>query len=829
MEQNENNLNENSDLSEKQKELSIKSYDDFILSLESPTVPLEHIHLLIDKITQDDPKIKVSFENFQEDMFHYVVKRFKEVQKEENLKNNQNNQEHNQNNQAINNLNSNNKSKESTTNKITNSTKNTNEINGLKSSIWLKSSSEYLNNLESFKDLKPYLETKEFKQEKLTVLNNDFFSAYLRYEDNNIPLVNLLAKDELSQLETKYNKSTKHYKPLEWINNMSVDIEYEIFIKIRKEIFKKYELKVLEFKNLLSSDAWKLLLEQSWSFYYRTNLQKQVNNSLWYKEDNDSKISNEIQQKTAKLYFEINNVNKDLNKETQDYFNKWKFSKENPTEINQISQKYLNIIDLKLKDYAKWVWNDIINNPEVLNIIKNKWVFKLPVWNWNEVILDFSNMDNIDFDNPNKEDLKNKISQSFNKNFDSIYRSELHQKIYDWIINVATSIKNNPWKTLIDLSSIIIAWSSWLAVAAWTDWVWIVTAWVVATAVDNWYRAGMYEAFIEWWYKEWLWITDKDKSNDIVYKKTFELATNIWLFWIFKWTWAAQSKLLKSLWEDGARKLEESSMASFIKSWIEAWFFTEFLNNVDWLQNWLNSDKNFKEVLKNMSNMSTSSDVINTYLYNLLFIISIKKVSSWIENSKLFGLSSRLENEMKLLEEKWYNIVDNWTNTPSFFKWINEVDISKHPDFKKFREVNKKLLHFTETDDYKKPENGRWWKNLIKLADERYELLKKYSNETQDWKIWYALKDETIWETISEVWIKDWSWVSEWLLRKSWFDDLDIEDFREWRLKSEKVTDRWQKEALKSMENASEVVSNQVLNIENDLVNILNNWWTNII
>lgn len=133
--------------------------------------------------------------------------------------------------------------------------------------------------------------------------------------------------------------------------------------------------------------------------------------------------------------------------------------------------------------------------------------------------------------------------------------------------------------------------------------------------------------------------------------------------------------------------------------------------------------------------------------------------------------------------------------------------------------MNKKLLYFTQTDDYKKPENGRWWKNLIKWADNRYELLKKYSNETESWKIWYALKDETIWETLTKVWIKDWNWVSEWLLRKSWFDDIDIDDFREWRLKSDKVTDKWQKEALKSMEKASEVVYREFVEIKNSLIN----------
>jgi len=709
MENENNNLNENSDLSEKQKELSQKSYDNFLKSLESPTVPLEHIRLLIDEITQKDPKLKESFENFQEDIYQKVIKRFKEVQKADEIEQNQNKKIDDW---KINNPNSQTNTEninENNLNSLKESTKNNNEITDLKSSIWLKSSNEYINNLDSFKILKPYLETKSFKQEKVTVLNNEFFSAYLRYEDNNMPLVNLLAKDELSDLESKYNSSVKHYKPLYWYNNISVDVEYETYVKKKEEIIKKYEFKALEFKKLLSSDAWKILLEQSWSFYYRSNLQKQVNNALWYKEDNNSKISNEIEQKTAKLNFDINSITKDLNKETKDYFDKWKFSKENPIEINQIWQKYTNIIDVKLKDYAKNVWNDIINNPELLNIIKDSWVFKLPVWNWNEVILDFSNMDNIEFNNPNKEDLRNKISESFNKNFDKIYRSELHQKIYDWIVNVLISIKNNPWKTAIDLSSIIFAWSAWLAVAAWTEWVWIVTAWVVATAVDNWYRAIMYEAFIEWWYKEWLWITENDFTNDIVYKKTFELATNIWLFSIFKLTWAVQAKLLKNLWSDQAKLLEESSMASFVKSNIEAWFFTEFLNNADWLQNWLNSDKNFKEIIQNMSNMSTSSDVINTYLYNLLFILSIKKVSWKIENIELLWLNSRLEKEIKLLEEKWYNIVDNWTKTPAFFKWINEVDILAQPDFKSFRELNKKLLYFTQTDDYKKPENGRWW------------------------------------------------------------------------------------------------------------------------
>ena len=68
-----NNLNENSDLSEKQKELSEKSYDNFLKSLELPTVPLEHIRLLIDEIKQKDPELKESFENFQEDIYQKVI------------------------------------------------------------------------------------------------------------------------------------------------------------------------------------------------------------------------------------------------------------------------------------------------------------------------------------------------------------------------------------------------------------------------------------------------------------------------------------------------------------------------------------------------------------------------------------------------------------------------------------------------------------------------------------------------------------------------------------------------------------------------------------
>jgi len=79
------------------------------------------------------------------------------------------------------------------------------------------------------------------------------------------------------------------------------------------------------------------------------------------------------------------------------------------------------------------------------------------------------------------------------------------------------------------------------------------------------------------------------------------------------------------------------------------------------------------------------------------------------------------------------------------------------------------------------------------------------------------LNDKIIWKTLTNSWIQDWKWVWEWLLKKSWFDKTEIKDFKEWKLKWEKVAE---KRALREMERASEVINKQFLNIQNEYISI---------
>ena len=216
----------------------------------------------------------------------------------------------------------------------------------------------------------------------------------------------------------------------------------------------------------------------------------------------------------------------------------------------------------EIKLYSKKVWEDLIKSNAW--IIKEWWTFNLPIWNWENVRLDFSEL----WDISSLDD--SKILELYNSNFDSIYRNNIWEKISDTISDIWKSMEENPWKTTIDITSIIFSWI-WAVLAS--QWSWTITApliaWPTFTVLDNWYRAWMYEAFdIEGWWEAWLWIEENDTHNDILRKKLFELGWNTALFWMFKATWLLEKKYLPQI--DSQLK----SMA--IRTAIEAWFFTYY-------------------------------------------------------------------------------------------------------------------------------------------------------------------------------------------------------------------------------------------------------------
>jgi hypothetical protein len=88
----------------------------------------------------------------------------------------------------------------------------------------------------------------------------------------------------------------------------------------------------------------------------------------------------------------------------------------------------------------------------------------------------------------------------------------------------------------------------------------------------------------------------------------------------------------------------------------------------------------------------------------------------------------------------------------------------------------------------------------------KYLNLKTYSKEAQEWGINYTLWDEVIWDTLITSWMNKWKWVWEWLLKKSWFEESEIKDYNKWKLKSEKAKKPNEKEALREMEKANEMI-----------------------
>jgi len=72
-------------------------------------------------------------------------------------------------------------------------------------------------------------------------------------------------------------------------------------------------------------------------------------------------------------------------------------------------------------------------------------------------------------------------------------------------------------------------------------------------------------------------------------------------------------------------------------------------------------------------------------------------------------------------------------------------------------------------------------------------------------KINYSLNDKTIAPIIEKEWFwNDWKNIWEWLLKKAWFDDATIKEYKKWNLssKNEKI-DTIAKTAFEKMEEAN--------------------------
>jgi len=235
------------------------------------------------------------------------------------------------------------------------------------------------------------------------------------------------------------------------------------------------------------------------------------------------------------------------------------------------------------------------------------------------------------------------------------------------------------------------------------------------------------------------------------------------------------------------------------------------------LQDTVKNDWNTNELLNDFSEIPNFDVLMKLYIYNLWFITAVKAWAIPAEKMVIAWYQKQLNNELQNIKNQNIVILNTWSEY-AFYKWNTKLEWNDLKGFEKFIDLNKKV-NYIAMEQYRKTESWRWWKAAYSTTfrEQKFQKLEEESIKAQSWKIDYALNDKIIWKTLTNSWIQDWKWVWEWLLKKSWFDKTEIKDFKEWKLKWEKVAE---KRALREMERASEVINKQFLNIQNEYISI---------
>lgn len=690
--------------------------------------------------------------------------------------------------------------------------KDTKETGVTKKLLW-ESQILFLEKNKDFSKFKEAFEEKDINWNKIATLKPDTYSAYLRYNSNKEPLAKVLWEAEIKKAKQEFDESIKASSNMPYApENMDTSKTFaqNQFKEKKKQIIQKYVPIADNFVKLLNTtDIWKKIVSNTALNTFDEKLKADVNKNIWNKENIQSEVWSKIENDTKKVIWKLAKIQTNLNKEIETFKSSQEWLKQRDyitwekILYQDIPKKYEWLIKAEIKDYAINVGKNLITNNSPA--IQDKKIFNLPLWKWNEVVLDFSELWNI------KWKSSEEILKLYDKNFDSIYKDSLMSKIY-------REITSTKW--LIDISGTVIWWASAVLLSKWTFWAWVPVATLVFTAVESSYRAGMYEAFnIEWWWQAGVGIdSENDTNRDILRKKSFDLASTAVLFSLFRWSGFTEEYLIKNLKSDTFKSIMENSITNYgVKTWIEWTFFTYYTVITSNLQDAIKNEWNSKEMLDSFTNIWNIEDLTKLFAYNLWFITAVKGGAKLADKLSVLLYEKQLSREVEKLEAKWYTIVDG-----RFYKWNNQVPVLLVPEFNAFADLNKKLWYLS-TDSYRKPENWRGWKSFNTNQvdpNKRYQKLEEFSKETQVGKISYALWDKTIGETIQTNWLNSWKWVWEWLLKKSWFSEEEVTQFKKWELKGEKPNEM---KAIKEMDKAMEVVYMEYLEIKKYILT-----WKNI-
>lgn len=641
----------------------------------------------------------------------------------------------------------------------------------------------------NFSNFQNTLQETQINGVSVSVLTWKVYDGYIRYKDNPEPLIKALAGSELQQAQKALDNSlaaisTRMQAAPENMPEARLYAFKQHWEK-ESEILANYEKVAEKFMHLMNSDAWKMILSNTAFSSFETWLKSNISEQLWYDIQTENEITQSIENSTKELVLNLWVIEKSFDKKIKDFLQNQQWLKARDYITWQhilhhdIPKQLETSIWEEIKLYSFNVWENLIK--QNASIIKQWGIFNLPIWNGENVRLDFSELWDVSELNTQE------ILELYKNNFDSIYRNNFWEILSDTISDIWTSVKENPWKTTIDVTSVIVAWI-WAVVAS--KWSWTITApliaWPTFTLIDNGYRAWMYEAFdIEWWWKAWVGIEENDTHNDILRKKLFELGGNTLLFWMFKATWALEARF---------PKIDNQLASLSLKTPIEAWFFTYYSVVSENMQQTVKNDGNINELLDDFSEIPNMQALMKSYIYNLWFITAVKAWAIPAEKMLISQYQKKLNTELETLKEKWYIIMET-TEGYAFYKWLSRVNQIQNKDFANFVELNKSV-NYIATEQYRKPESWRWWKTAYSTSfrEQKFQNLEKYSKEVQSGKIDYALKDQVIWKSLVDNWIwKKWNNVWKWLLEKSWFEKWE---------KIEPKT-KFEKKAVREMEKAN--------------------------
>lgn len=613
--------------------------------------------------------------------------------------------------------------------------------------------------LDKNSDFQPFLDSfveKEVNWQKEVILTPEAYEWFLRYDSNKEPLAKALWQAEINKAKEELQERLKASSNMPFApENMDASRKFakEQFEQREKEIIQKYLPQTEKFVGLMkNTDIWRKIIANTTKSTIQENLKSSIDKNISNESWKETELWRKIESQTMTLLSKLWEIQKQMDaeirtfKETQENFKQREYLNYERVLYQDIPQRYEWLIKKEFRNYAFSVWEELIKSNA--QIVTDQKEFNLPLWTWEEIVLDFWKL----WDTKWKS--QEEILNQFNQKFNNVYIDDLSERLF-------REITSKKW--IIDIVWIVISWILAIKYSIDSFWLWIPSSAVIFTASENTYRAIAYEIFqVEWWALAWIWIDEKDTTQDVIRKKLFELASNWVLFSIFRVTWMWEktiASLLKN--PEFMNDLSYKISSYWVKTWIEAWFFTYYTVATNNLQQAIQKSPNKQEVIDSFTNIWNMQDFMRLFAYNIWFVMLVKWWWTVAEKQIVNRYEKQINEELKRLEWSWIFLVD-WV----FYRWNNVLTQLPKEEFWKILKLNQELWKFSgeslikwewkDKEKYRKP----WSWNAGKTINtdypnpaERFIKLEKYSRETQKWWVKQALWDSTIWQTLENQWL----------------------------------------------------------------------------